>query len=148
MLDPKKIKNLQDILKFAIDKEEKSIRFYSGLLDKVRSPRVANEIRDIIKTEEEHKQLFESIDADEFVKKLIEPSIDLRIAEYVDEVEPKPHMSVKDLFNIAMHREQRSVDLYRHLASLFDGEPRKFFENLAAEESDHKLLFESKWDLK
>jgi rubrerythrin len=142
----KQFTNLQAIIDFAIEKEEESADFYRDLLKKVKLRKVIDEIQKLINVEVGHKNMLKSLNVKAFAAKIITPNVDLRISEYIAEVEPDPSMSLKDLFNIAMHREQKAAELYRQIAKFFDGEEKQLFENLASEETDHKHFFETKWD--
>jgi len=56
-------------------------------------------------------------------------------------------MSWPDILNIAMHREQASINLYSDLEKLVtDPLSKQLFQNLAAEERGHKLFFEKVYD--
>lgn len=136
---------LKDIINFAIENERAAIDFYTKLLNEVASEEVVNEIRNIIQMEESHRDTLEKIDVVRFTRSLIKQEVDLKIADFVVEQESRPNMTIKDLLNIAMHRERKAVELYSDLAKLFSGDEKCLFENLAAEEGGHRHYFEGRW---
>ncbi len=97
--------------------------------------------------EEGHKERLKRMDVSVAGEGLPSEGTDLHIAEYVVETKPSPDMSWPDIVNIAMHRELASINLYTDLGKLVtDPLSQQLFQNLAAEERDHKLFFEKIWD--
>lgn len=139
------VKELEDIIAFAIEREQESVDFYADLLTRVNSHAVAAEISKMINMEAGHRDMLKKIDIDNFAKRLNNKCINLHMAEFTIEKKPTPNMPIKDLFNLAMHRELKSYELYTDLAQLFSGDEKRLFENLAAEECHHKHFFEEKW---
>lgn len=137
--------DLGDIIKFAIEKEQEAVDFYTNLLAVAKSQAVAEEIRNIVKMEERHRDSLKEIDVKAYARNLNDPAVKLRIADYVVEAEPSPDMSLQDLLNIAMHRERKATELYTDLSKLFSEDEKQLFENLAAEENRHTHIFEGKW---
>jgi rubrerythrin len=72
---------------------------------------------------------------------------DLKIADYVVDVEPGPNMDYKDTLILAMKKEKASFHLYTDLAEVVENEAqRKMFLSIAQEEARHKLRFEIEYD--
>ncbi len=138
---------LQDILSFAIRKEQEAVDFYTDLAARVRTDSISQELRRIAAMEVQHRERLIEMDLDAATTNVALPAADLRIAEYLVERQPTPGMTWQELVTIAMQRELASVKLYTGLARLTNDPPvRRLFENLAAEESNHKLFFERVWD--
>lgn len=138
---------IKAIMKFAIDKEQEAVEFYTNLAGRVKLPPVAEELMRLAAMERGHKRMLENVNLDSFVVAKTATARDLRIADYTVNAIPNADMSWPDIINIAMHRELASVRLYRDLASQV-GDPavKGLFENLAAEEQKHKLYLETLWD--
>jgi rubrerythrin len=74
---------------------------------------------------------------------------DLRISDYMVDVEATPDMSFRDALILAMKREKAAYRLYTNLAYLASrDEVRNMFQSLAREEAKHKLRFEIEYDEK
>ena len=138
---------LQDVIDFAIDKEQEAMDFYSDLASKVKHKAIAEELQKMVGIEQNHRDRLKEMDVGEAAKTTVEPAQNLKIADYLVELAPSPDMSWQDVVHIAMKRELAAMNLYTDLAKMVaDQNAKQMFENLAAEESAHKLYFEKIWD--
>jgi rubrerythrin len=72
---------------------------------------------------------------------------DLKIADYLVDVEPTDDINLQDALILAMKREKAAFRLYTDLAArVDDAELRDLFLGLAQEEAKHKLYFETQYD--
>ncbi|UCD00274.1 MAG: ferritin family protein [Phycisphaerales bacterium] len=136
----------EDILNFAIDKEIEASQFYVALAQKMKTPAMRQVFEAFAKEELGHKAKLEAIKRGQKV----EPAqnvTDLRIADYVVDVEPGPEMSYQDALVLAMKNEKAAFRLYMDLAGQVENEDQKaIFLELAQEEAKHKLRFEIEYD--
>ena len=137
-------KELEEIINFAIEREEESMHFYEDLALKVKSPPVVREIRKLATMEKRHRNRLAKINIATYVGRLREQAAIPHLAEYMVNEKPNSKMSLQELINIAMHREQAAVALYSDLSKLFAGPSRRLFEHLAAEECNHAQIFAGK----
>ncbi len=138
---------LQEIIDLAIAKEQEAIDFYTGLAASARWEAIANELRNMAAMEVGHKQKLQHLDVVQAASTTNERVADMRIADYLVEAEPSDSMTWQEILNIAMRRELASMQLYESLSNIVsEGTARELFLNLSAEESQHKLYFESIWD--
>ncbi len=139
--------NLKEIIDFAIDNEQDAVDFYNDLAEKAKAKAFAEELRKIALIEEGHKKRLEKLDPETASQKMTRPVQDLKIADYLVDIEPGPNMDWQDILHVAMKRELAAMNLYTDLAKLVS-EPaaKQIFENLAADERAHKLYFEKMWD--
>jgi rubrerythrin len=73
--------------------------------------------------------------------------IDLKISDYLVEVEPHERISYQDALIVAMKRERAAFQLYSDMAEKVEDDNLKaVFLGLAKEEAKHKLFFESEYD--
>ena len=138
---------LQDIVDYAIEKEQEAVNFYNDLAGDAKKKALAEELHKMALMEQGHKERLEKMDAEEAAKKMARPVQDLKIADYLIDIEPGPNMNWQDIIQLAMKRELAAKNLYTDLAKLVS-EPaaKQMFENLAADENAHKLYFEKIWD--
>ncbi|MHC4542549.1 MAG: ferritin family protein [Planctomycetota bacterium] len=136
----------ESILDFAIDKEAEANQFYVGLAQKMKTPAMRQVFEGFAKEELGHKAKLEAIKQGQQV----EPArnvTDLRIADYVVDVEPGPDMNYQDALVLAMKNEKAAFRLYMDLAGHVENEDQKaIFLALAQEEAKHKLRFEIEYD--
>lgn len=138
---------LQEIVRFAISKEQEAIDLYTHLAGMARWEAIANELRSIAAMEVGHKQRLQSMDVQAAASTINPKVANLKIADYLVVAEPSDDMTWQDILNIAMHRELVAMNLYNDLAALVkDARAKQLFENLSTEESKHKLYFEGIWD--
>jgi rubrerythrin len=138
---------LRDIIDFAINKEQEAMDFYSDLAGKVKHKAIAEELQKMVGVEQEHRDRLKAMDVGEASKTTTQPAQNLKIADYLVDLEPAPNMSWQDVVHIAMKRELAAMNLYTDLAkTVTDQNAKQLFENLAADESAHKLYFEKTWD--
>ncbi|MGW8322126.1 MAG: ferritin family protein, partial [Thermodesulfobacteriota bacterium] len=73
---------------------------------------------------------------------------DLKIADYLVDVELTPEATYQDIVLFAAKREKAAFDLYTDLARIYVTIPdiKKIFDVLAQEEAYHKLKLEREYD--
>jgi rubrerythrin len=139
--------SLREIIDYAVQKEEEAMEFYQGLAAKVKHAAVAEELRKMAAVEQGHRDRLKNMDMSAGFTGGKPPKEDLKIADYLVDVEPGPNMSYRDVVQVAMKRELASMRLYNDLAKIIaDSAARQLFEQLAGEESAHKQYFEKIWD--
>ena len=142
-----KFKSLEEIIDFAIGKEQEAADFYEELSKDVESEIVARELLKMKTEEEKHRDWLKSTPI-AFVTDAEPKKInDLNIAQYLIPIEPTKDMTFQDAIAMAMQRELMSMRLYTQLSGMVsDSMIQKVFLNLAAEEGKHKFYFETLWD--
>lgn len=140
--------SVDDILNFAILSEQSAARFYTDLAEKMDNQAMREVFEEFARQEEAHKAKLEKVRREGMT--VFGPSKDvpdLKIADYLVDVEPKPDMTYLDAIIIAMKREKAAFRLYTDLAARVPNEDcRNLFQSLAQEEANHKLRFELEYD--
>jgi rubrerythrin len=143
-------KSVEEILDFAIKSEEEAEAFYTGLAAKTESKGMKEAFLSFAKEEAGHKAKLVAIKEGKLDKLL--PSfriVDLKLADYLVDVEATPTMSYQDALIVAMKREKASYKLYKDLETkVEDADLKSTFEALANEETKHKMRFEVEYDEK
>jgi len=142
-------KSVDEILEFAIDRENEAVQFYKSLAQEAPSKALKQTFIDFSKEEEKHAALISDIsgnkakiDSYEFEK-----IPDLKISNYMVETEYEKGMPMPEVLKIAMKREEKAVKLYTLLGEQTDdADAKKLFQLLVQEESKHKLGLESMYD--
>jgi rubrerythrin len=136
---------LEKILERAIQKEIDSQTLYSTLSNRVKDKYVRAALLDLAKYEKEHQLILERYSRGELKEGALSSDdvIDYRIAEHLEQPEISPHMKLEEVFLLAANREKASHELYLDLAEVHpQGEVRRMFERLAAQELEHKQKVE------
>ena len=141
-----KFESVDDILEFAIAGEAAANQFYMELAGKMENPEMAKIFEDFAKEELGHKAKLEAVKQD----KTLEPTeevANLKIADYLVDVEPQPDMDYRGALVLAMKKEKAAYRLYLDLAAVAEAEElTNIFLYIAQEEAKHKLRFEIEYD--
>lgn len=140
-------KSVDEILDFAIGQEEEAARFYTELAGRMDRPWMSKIFSDFAKEEEGHKRKLLEVKAGKQLAPVEKKVLDLKIGDYLVDVEPSPHMDYQQALIVAMKKEKKAFKMYTDLASVADNENvRNLFSALAQEEAKHKLRFEIEYD--
>ncbi len=141
--------SIDDILKFAIDREIEAVDFYKDLADQATRNSLKETFVRFAAEEQKHADMLsdiaghkDKIDSYEFAE-----ITDLKISDYMVEMEYEQGMPMPDILRIAMKREEKAVKLYGDLAAKAgNDDAKKVFDMLAQEEKKHKLALETMYD--
>ena len=140
-------KKFQEIMKFAIEKEIKAFNFYNSVSQAAKYSGAKEMFSELAKEEEGHRKLLENFSMEKATQVAIKPIPDLKISDYMAEVEFRPDMPYADILRIGMKMEEHSLKLYNDMKeSSKDADLKKFFSFLANEEAKHKLRLEKIYD--
>jgi rubrerythrin len=136
-----------DILEFAIIREQESIDLYTKLGGTARNPEMKKVFLSFASEEQGHKKRLENIQSSgqfQFTPKQIR---DIKISDYLVDIEPHKGMSYQEALILAMKREKAAFRLYNDLTTMVSDQLlQSLFKALAQEESKHKLRFELEYD--
>jgi len=137
-----------EIIAFAIDKEQEAVDLYSDLADRAQSPSGKILFKELADMEKGHKTKLEKLDMAYFSSQKLKPPEDLKIADYLVDVELSPDATYQDIVLFAAKREKGAFELYSDLARIYTSIPdiKKIFDVLAQEEAYHKLKLEREYD--
>ena len=137
-----------EIIAFAIDKEQEAIDLYSDLAGRAQSPSGKILFKELADMERGHRTRLERLDMAYFSSQEVKPPEDLKIADYLVDVELTPDAPYQDIILFAAKREKAAFELYTDLARIYVSIPdiKKVFDILAQEEAYHKLKLEREYD--
>lgn len=145
--DEERFRTIDDILAFAIKKEEEAAAAYGEMLEAAETPGLKKLLKELYDEEGNHKRLLEKA-ARAGIEKLESTSVeDLRITDYLIAEPPHPDMSFQDLLIFAARKEGKAAELYGELtrrAARY--EQRTLFDHLMRQEKTHKLRLESEYE--
>ena len=139
--------SVNEALDFAISREEEAAEFYTVLAQTAADSSMRSLFEGFAKEELGHKSRLEAVKAKGAPASADQKVMDLKIGDYLVDVEATPNMDYQDTLIVAMKREKAAFRLYTDLAALADDEELKdTFKFLAQEEAKHKLHFEVEYD--
>ncbi len=117
------------------------------LAKKVERPGMEGLFTQFAREELGHKTRLESIKKGTRSFAPAKKVVDLKIGDYLVDVEPTATLTYQNALILAMKREKAAFQLYTDLAAQTDdAEVKQIFEGLAQEEAKHKLRFEIEYD--
>ena len=143
----KEFKNVDAILLFAIEQEQKAVDFYTELAKDAQSDEMKKVFIDFAGEEIKHKQRLTRIRGEGVFTMPRQQVADLKIGDYLVEVKASGKLTYEEALVVAMKREKSAFKLYSNLAERAPSDELKsVFQALAMEESRHKLRFELEYD--
>jgi rubrerythrin len=140
-------KSADEVLDFAIRQEEQAAQFYTDLAGRMDRPWMSKIFKDFAQEEMGHKRKLLDVKAGKKLAPVEAKILDLKIGDYLLDVEPKPDMDYQQALILAMKKEKKAFKMYTDLASAADDENLQIlFAGLAQEEAKHKLRFEVEYD--
>ncbi|MBD3371917.1 MAG: rubrerythrin [Candidatus Coatesbacteria bacterium] len=142
-----KFSSVDEVLDFAIQREQESVEFYTDLAGRVSRPQMKEVFLQFADEERNHKAKLQAVKQGKTLIPAEGNVTDLKIADYVVEVEVKEQMDYQEALIVAMKKEKAAYKLYSKLATLAEDEGlQQTFRALAQEEAKHKLRFEVEYD--
>jgi rubrerythrin len=142
-----KFSSVDEVLDFAIQREQESVEFYTDLAGRVSRPQMKEVFLQFADEERNHKAKLQTVKQGKTLIPAEGNVTDLKIADYVVEVEVKEQMDYQEALIVAMKKEKAAYKLYSKLAALAEDEGlQQTFRALAQEEAKHKLRFEVEYD--
>jgi len=139
--------SLDEILAFAIVREEEAAALYAEMAAKARTEPLRLLLRELEAEERRHKLLLEKYRAGAAVPPAGAPVPDLGLTDALTEETPGPDASAQDVLIMAARKEARAADLYGRLAAAAaDSEARSLFEYLVRQELRHKFRLENEYE--
>ena len=140
--------SLDEILDMAIKDELRAANLYAKLAKSSRNKEIKEVFEQFSQEELGHKSKLERMKTGEKVVVSDEKVQDLKIGDYLVEVDvAREDLSYQDALIIAMKEEKSAFKLYSDLAARTDDPAAKeIFLMLAQEEARHKLRFEIEYD--
>ena len=140
-------KPFTEIIDFAINNEEEAYQFYTDLAAKMKQPAMKKVFEDFANEELGHKAKLQAIKDGKIAPNAVKEVIDLKIGDYLIDVEPTPDMDYQQALIVAMKQEKAAYKLYTSMAAKISFKDlRDIFLMLAQEEAKHKLRFEVEYD--
>ena len=141
------VQDFNEILDFAVQREEEAVLFYRDLQENVKFADQKKMLKELEAMEMGHIVVIENIRKKGSYLEEVKAVPNLKISEYlVSDVEDLD-LSYQNILIKAMKREEASFKLYSEMSVKFgDSEIATLFRKLASDEAKHKLIFERYYD--
>ena len=141
--------SIEEILQFAIEKEEEAAAFYTDVASQEPFSGAKETFLDFAKEEQKHAALLRGFEGSQ--EKIAEYKLkwvpDMKRSDYMVEMVYEKGMHYADILRLAMKREEAALALYNQLQSKTDkDEYIRLFQILAQEEAKHKQFLEGIYD--
>ncbi len=137
----------EEILDFAIENEELAAKFYGDLSKKATDAAMKATFEDMAREEIGHKKKLQAFKESGSLEPSKEQILDLKMSDYLVDVEVSDSMEYQDVLILAMKREKAAFKLYKDMAAACrDQDLKQVLLGLAQEEAKHKLHFEIEYD--
>jgi len=134
---------LIELVDFAVRKEQEAAAFYRSLLPRLESQKERETIEGLAAMEDDHAHRLELLNVAEAASGVAADVAWPKAIDYETPGEAGPHLSRRQLLEIANGREIAAWKLYSDMASLIpESMMRQLLRNLAAEETRHRELLE------
>ena len=143
----KQFGSFEDILDYAIKEEEAAAAFYTDLANKMDRPAMREAFEGFAREEQGHKEILLRVKAGGVAGFGSAQVADLKIGDFLVDVEPSADMDYQQALVLAMKKEKAAFRMYSELAEVAeDASLKETLRNLAQEEAKHKLRFEVEYD--
>ncbi len=142
-------KQLAEIMDMAIQFETDANEFYLTAAGIAKDPSAKTLLKELATIELKHKEKLEEFNLDDIAHEhhTIPETHDLHVSDYLMDKEITPTSTSQDIMVHAMKREQKAYEFYaRMLKVVTSGDVKILFEELAAEELEHKAKIETEYD--
>lgn len=138
---------VDEILDYAIEQEQQAADFYEDVAQRAETAGMEKILLDFAEEEKRHKKILQTVKAGEHELTPEQEVLDLKISDYLVEVEASDNISYQDALIIAMKKERAAYELYSDMAAKIpESHLKEVLVGLAKEEARHKLFFEAEYD--
>jgi rubrerythrin len=142
-----KFDSIDQILDYAIEKEQDAADFYTSLANKMDREYMKQIFSQFAKEEMGHKRKLQGVKEGKFMLSAEKKVMDLKIGDRLTDVDLDAEIDFQQALILAMKAEKAAYRLYNDLAEATDNDDMKnTFHALAQEEAKHKLRFEIEYD--
>ncbi len=138
---------VDEILNYAIDQEQQAANFYATFAARAEKPGMKKMLLEFAEEEKRHKERLLAVRTGEHKLTPEKEILDLKVSDYLVEVDATDNISYQDALIVAMKREHAALKFYSDMAEkITDTNLKQVFAGLAKEEAKHKLFFETEYE--
>ncbi len=139
-----KFVTLDDVIKFAVDREETAYKLYKRAAELSTSISSKKMFEELAQEEATHKEVFSRIDIEKAEQHKLCTLPESSIAKYLAEVTFRPDLTFNQILAFALKTEENAYQLYKAAAGMTDDEKlQKVLMNFADVELGHRRRLEA-----
>jgi len=139
--------SVDDVVRFAIDKEEKSMEFYRKCAGKAKNPAIREFFEELAQEEQHHRDMLVALDPAAIGNIRLDRVEDLHISDYLMDAPFKEDITYQEALTLAMKKEEKAHAFYSGWKNkCLHEKTEKLFALLAQEEMKHKRKIETLYD--
>jgi len=140
-------RDFEEVINFAMQKEAGAAALYEEAAKLSKRSEAKAMFDELAAEERRHRETLGKLERKDVSRYTLERISDMKMSEYMRDVEFRRDMEYQDILILAIKREEKSRNLYTDLAAHTDDpELKKLFRALAQEEAKHKLKLETEYD--
>ncbi len=138
---------LEDVIKFAVQREETAVQLYTKAAQKTTSIAARKMFEEFVVEEMGHKKVFSQMDLAKAEQYKYSQVRDIGISKYLVDIELKPDMTYPEILQFAIKTEENAYQLYKAAAEgTDDPQLKRTLEVFADVELSHKKRVEAIYD--
>ena len=138
---------VDEVLDYAIDQEQQAADFYASFAARAEKAGMKKLLLEFAEEEKRHKERLLAVRTGERKLTPEKQVLDLKVSDYLVEVDASDNISFQDALIVAMKKERAAFKLYSDMAEKVpDTNLKQVFLGLAKEEAKHKLFFETEYE--
>lgn len=139
--------SVDDVVNFAIEKEQKAMEFYQKCADRAKNPGIKKFFQEMAAEEQRHRDMLKELDVLGISDVQLAKVEDLRIGDYLVDVQFYDEITYQEALTLAMKKEEKAHAFYSGWKDkCMHEKTSKLFELLAQEEMKHKRTIETIYD--
>jgi rubrerythrin len=143
------LNSLDEILEFALEREDAAYRLYLNAAKKTANPSARKIFDEMAEQEAAHKRLILKLDKGKIADYTFVKVPDLGISEYLVDIPYNDSMNYQEILVFAMKSEEKAYRFYLEAQNMTDDpELKQLLGMLANEEQKHKFRLESLYEEK
>ena len=140
-------RSFDDVVNFAIQKEEGSVSFYQDCAQRAKNPGIREFFQELADEQKKHLSTLKELNPhglDDFKLGKVE---DLHLSDYLINISFKPDLTYQEALTLAMKKQEKAHEFYSSWKDkCIHEKTAKVFEMLAQEELKHKRRLENAYD--
>jgi rubrerythrin len=139
--------SFDDVVGFAIEKEEAAMKFYQQCADRAKNPGIKEFFLEMVGEERKHRDLLQMLDLNTLEGIKLDKVEDLKLSDYMVDVSFKDDLTYQEALALAMKKEEKARNFYGAWRQRCVHEKTaRLFEILEQEELKHKRHLEEVYD--
>jgi rubrerythrin len=146
-MDTVSCRSFDDVVNFAIKKEEASVNFYEQCAKRAKNPGIRDFFQELADEQKKHLATLKELDPYGLEEFKLEQVEDLHLSDYLVDVSFRDDLTYQEALTLAMKKQQKAHNFYNSWKDkCIHEKTARVFEMLGQEELEHKRRLEEAYD--